>query len=251
MNLSNLLKKTFIDSQIYVSLVGTLMATFFMLEQNTFRFPCFFLIFITYICGYLYTKYQNTKYLYPILGISAISGLVCIYIIIENKNSIRVVHWLIIVLLGLLYNSRFLNFNIRKIPLLKIFYVAFIWGLMNAWLTHPTPNFPIFWISFFWISALILPFDIRDMNQDHIMTFPKLIGIPKTKILSILFLLSACALSLIWLDKPYSTAMLISTGIAIPVILFTTPQRSSSYFTIVVETCSALPFLILILLEYF
>ncbi len=251
MNLLNLLKKTFVDSQIYVSLMGSLLATFFMLEQNTFRFPSFLLIFITYFCGYLYTKYQYTPYFYTILGINAIAGIGCAYLIIENHNSQRLLHWLIIVILGLLYNSQFLALYIRKIPLLKIFYVGFVWGLMNSWLTQSTPNFPIFFITFLWITALVLPFDIRDMKEDEVLTFPKLIGVKKTKLLAIVFLVSACIISIFWLSSPYSLAIIISTLLTIPLILYASSEKSDAYFSVGVETCCALPFLILILLEYF
>jgi hypothetical protein len=48
-------------------------------------------------------------------------------------------------------------------------------------------------ITWLFISALVLPFDIRDMNSDDVVTFPILIGIQKTKFLAYLLVLSqAC-----------------------------------------------------------
>ena len=44
-----------------------------MTEQNTFRFPTFALILITYFIGYMYTKYQYTKHFYKIVVINAIA----------------------------------------------------------------------------------------------------------------------------------------------------------------------------------
>ncbi len=68
MNGLKLLKKYVIDSQIFVSLMGTLFAVFFMIEQSIIKTPTIILIFITYFSGYLYTKYQNTgKLFYKIL----------------------------------------------------------------------------------------------------------------------------------------------------------------------------------------
>jgi len=77
MQFLNLLKKYLIDSQLFVSLTGSLFAAFFMLEQNTFRYPSFLLIFITYFSGYLYTKYQGHKYFGKILIFNGLCGVVC------------------------------------------------------------------------------------------------------------------------------------------------------------------------------
>ncbi|WP_228448439.1 hypothetical protein [Chryseobacterium sp. CH25] len=144
MNIIKILKKTVIDSQIYVSIMGTLFAVFFMREQNTFRFPTILLIFITYFSGYIYTKYQYTKYFFRILVLNAIAGIICSFLIIHNHNEIRLLKWFIIVVLGLLYNSFFLDVYIRKIPLLKVFYVGLVWALVNCWLTLPEFSIPIF-----------------------------------------------------------------------------------------------------------
>ncbi|WP_435524041.1 hypothetical protein [Chryseobacterium indoltheticum] len=109
MNCLKLLKKSVIDSQLYVSFMGTFFAVFFMMEQNTFRFPSVLLIFITYFSGYLYTKYQKTKYFYKILLLNFVTGIISACLIIFNHNEIRLVKWFVIVVLGLLYNSFFLK----------------------------------------------------------------------------------------------------------------------------------------------
>ena len=172
MNNLKVLKKTVIESQFYVSLMGTLFSVFFMIEQNTFKFPAVFLIFTTYFSGYLYTKYQNTIYFNKILIVNILAGILCVIISIINHDEIHLLKWFTIVILGLLYNSIFLETHIRKIPLLKVFYVGLVWGLINSWLAQPQFNAPVFFISFLWVTALILPFDIRDMKSDTIQTFP-------------------------------------------------------------------------------
>ncbi|WP_415327806.1 hypothetical protein [Chryseobacterium sp. MMS23-Vi53] len=251
MNFLKILKKSVIDSQLYVSLMGTLFAVFFMEEQNTFRFPTFFLIFITYFSGYLYTKYQKTRHFFKILILNAVAGLICAFLIIHNHNEIRLIKWFIIVVLGLLYNSFFLDVYIRKIPLLKVFYVGLVWALVNCWLTLSEFNFPIFFISFFFITALVLPFDIRDMNVDTVKTFPTIIGIQNTKYLAYLFVFISNILSIIYLDLNYSIAFFLSGIITFILIYFSENERNDVYFSFGVETCSALPFLFLIIMEYF
>lgn len=251
MNFLKVLKKSVIDSQLYVSLMGTVFAVFFMLEQNTFRFPSVLLIFITYFSGYLYTKYQHTKHFYKILVLNIFAGLISAVLIIFNHNEIRLIKWLIIVVLGLFYNSFFLETYIRKIPLLKVFYVGLVWALVNSWLTLPEFNLPIFLISFFFITALVLPFDIRDMKFDTVQTFPKLIGIQNTKYLAYLFVFIACILSIFYLKIQFSFCFFLASILTYILIYFSENKRHDTYFSFWVETCSGLPLLFLWLLNYF
>lgn len=251
MNSLKILKKSVIDSQLYVSIMGTLFAVFFMEEQNTFRFPSVFLIFITYFSGYLYTKYQRTQYFFKILILNVITGVICALLIIYNHNEIRLVKWFVIVVLGLLYNSFFLDVYIRKIPLLKVFYVGLVWALMNCWLTLPEFNSPIFFISLFFITALVLPFDIRDMERDTVKTFPKLIGVQNTKYIAYLFIFISDILAIFYLDYHYSMAFFLTSIISYIFIYYSENKRDDAYFSFGVETCSALPFLFLVIMKYF
>lgn len=250
MNFLKILKKSVIDSQLYVSLMGTLFAVFFMLEQNTFRFPTVLLIFITYFSGYLYTKYQKTKHFYKIFVLNVLAGLFSAVLIIFNHNEIRLIKWFIIVVLGLLYNSFFLEMYIRKIPLLKVFYVGLVWALVNCWLTLPEFDLPIFLISFFFITALVLPFDIRDMKSDTVQTFPKLIGVQNTKYLAYILVFISCILSLFYLKTIFAASMFLSSAITFIFIYFSENKNKESYFSFGVETCSGLPFLFWIIYLY-
>ncbi|MBL3549886.1 MULTISPECIES: hypothetical protein [Chryseobacterium] len=251
MNILKILKKTVIDSQIYVSLMGTLFAVFFMKEQNTFRLPTILLIFITYFSGYLYTKYQYTKHFLKILVLNAVAGIVCAFLIIHNHNEVRLLKWFIIVVLGLLYNSFFLDVYIRKIPLLKVFYVGLVWALVNCWLTLPEFDIPIFLISFFFITALVLPFDIRDMNSDTVKTFPMLIGVQNTKYIAYALVFISTLLGIFHLKPLYAAAFFLSGIFTYIFIYFADNKRDDAYFSFGVETCSALPFLFLLIMEYF
>ncbi|MCT2562133.1 hypothetical protein [Chryseobacterium herbae] len=251
MNFLKILKKTVIDSQIYVSVMGTLFAVFFMKEQNTFRFPTILLIFITYFSGYIYTKYQYTKHFLKILALNAAAGVICAFLIIHNHNEVRLLKWFVIVILGLLYNSFFLDVYIRKIPLLKVFYVGLVWALVNCWLTLWEFNLPIFLISFFFITALVLPFDIRDMKSDTVETFPKMIGIQNTKYIAYLLVFISVILAIFNLKLIYATAFFLTGIITFILIYFSENKRDDTYFSFWIETCSALPFLFLLIMEYF
>ncbi len=222
-----------------------------MNEQNTFRYPTVCFIFITYFSGYLYTKYQKTRHFSRILLFNVITGVICALLIIHNHNEIRLVKWGIIVILGLLYNSFFLDIYIRKIPLLKVFYVGLVWALMNCWLTLPEFSIPIFLISFFFITALVLPFDIRDMKADTVKTFPAIIGVQNTKYLAYVLIFLSNILAACYLSINGCIAFYLS-GIATYILIyFSENERDDTYFSFGVETCSALPFLFLLIMEYF
>ena len=154
-------------------------------------------------------------------------------------------------MLGLLYNSFFLDVYIRKIPLLKVFYVGLVWALVNCWLTLPEFNFPIFFISLFFITALVLPFDIRDMKRDTVQTFPMLIGVQNTKYIAYLLIFMSNIIAILYLTPHYSIPFFLSGIISYIFIYFSENERSDAYFSFGVETCSALPFLFLLIMEYF
>ncbi len=246
MSILNLAKKYLIDSQVYVSLMGTFLAGFFMLEQKIFRWPTLLLIFITYFSGYLYTKYQyDKKRFFKILIFNCICGIVSVILILKNHNEYRLLKWAIIVVLGLLYNSFFLERFIRKIPLLKVFYVGLTWALINSWLILPEFNLKIFFISWLFISALVLPFDIRDMKSDEIVTFPILIGVQKTKFLAYFLVFISGLLCFIYLDFIYGICFFLAIVFTFILIYFSENGNRESYFSFWVESCSGLPLLCL------
>ncbi len=224
--------------------MGTSLAAFFMLEQNIFRWPTLLLIFITYFSGYLYTKYQYDKKLFiKILIFNSICGILSFCLIVFNHNEIRLLKWAVIVVIGLLYNSFFLEKFIRKIPLLKIFYVGLTWALINSWLILPDFNLAIFFITWLFISALVLPFDIRDMKSDDVVTFPILIGIQKTKFLAYALVFISGLLSISHLDLIFSLCFLLTTIITFLLIYFSENDNREAYFSFLVESCSGFPLL--------
>ena len=237
-----------IDSQIYVSLMGTFFAVFFMFEQNIIKTPTIALIFITYFSGYIYTKYQGSgKIFNKVLVFNVICGIISAALIIYNHNDGRLIKWLIIVVLGLLYDSKFLKYFVREIPLFKIFYVGLTWALINSWLILPEFNSEIFWISWIFITALVLPFDIRDMKSDTVVTFPRLIGIQKTKYLAYALVFISLMISILYLEINYSFAFFLTSIFTFILIYFSENTNKDSYFSFWVETCSGLPLLFLAL----
>lgn len=251
MNVLKLSKKYIIDSQFYVSFVGSAFAVFFMLNQNIFRLPTLALIFITYFSGYIYTKYQgNKKVLVKVLIFNCICGLLSIFLILYYQHYERLARWAIIVFIGLLYDSFFLKYFIRKIPLFKVFYVGLTWALINGWLILPEMHWPIFFVTWLFITALVLPFDIRDMKVDDVVTFPQLIGIQNTKYLSYVLVFSSLLIAIFYFLPIYTFALFLTTICTFVLVYFSENENKESFFSFWVDSCCVLPLLFLTLLKY-
>lgn len=246
MKFLKLLKKSVIDSQIYVSLMGTLLMLF--LSKNLTKSQIL-VVFLTYLNGYLYTKYQHTKRLIFILIFNILSSILILFLL-KSSNTSEILKWLIIVILGMLYNSRFLAIWIRKIPLFKVFYVGFVWALMNAWMFTDF-NSSIFSISLLFISALVLPFDIRDFKQDDVVTFPKIIGVQNTKFLAYFLVFTSLILAIFNLEIQQALAFFITSVFTFFLIYFSENHNRDWHFSFGVESCLGLPFLFSVLLKYF
>lgn len=246
MKFLKLLKKSVIDSQIYVSFIGTLLMLF--LSKNPTKSQIL-VVFLTYLNGYLYTKYQYTKKINFILIFNILSSILILFLL-KSSNSSEILKWLIIVILGMLYNSRFLDIWVRKIPLFKIFYVGFVWALMNTWM-FTNFNSAIFTISLLLISALVLPFDIRDFKHDEIVTFPKIIGIQNTKFLAYFLVFTSLILAIFNLEIRQASAFFLTSVFTFLLIYFSENHNKDWYFSFAVESCLGLPFLFSVLLKYF
>lgn len=208
---------------------------------------------MTYLSGYIYTKYQNIKSKWLKIIIFNLFFFIFGFLFLWKYHGVATLFkWSVIIVIGLLYDSYFLKYFVRQIPLFKIFYVGITWGLMCVWLPFETWHWEAFFIVVLYISALVLPFDIRDKNQDEILTFPKWIGVEKTKILAYI-LLFISGLLVLWFygiateTWAFLGAVLVSVGL----VAGAAETRRDLYFSFGVETCCGLPFLFLILLKYF
>lgn len=219
-----------------------MLSVFFMLEQETFRLGFMIIIFFTFLNGYLYTTFQHRVKLFPyILGINAVSFIFSVIYILNHDNLQFFPRWLAVVVLGLLYNSKYLNIYVRKKPFVKIFYVGLVWALTNAWVIMPEFEWHLFFINFFFASGLVLPFDIRDMDEDNIVTFPRVYGIQKAKFIAYLFFLIAGIVACFTLKFNFALAFLINLVLAFILVFFTDKNKPQLYFSFGLDALCGLP----------
>lgn len=248
-------------SQIFVSVTAMLLGIFILNEQNNFQFPLVLILFLTFWNGYLFTVFANKKDVI----FWCLVGFVLISLLIFNFFNFQFYFkWLIILYLGLMYNAGFLNINLRKISIIKTFYVGFVWAMTLVWLPSQNENFcdilslefircfiklslhefhwEWFSIVFLFVSAITFPFEIRDMERDNFITLPKKIGIQNTKYLSYLFLFLSLILATTFLKFEYSIPYFITIIFSFILIYFTNEHRKNWYYALLIESLSALPF---------
>lgn len=140
----------------------------------------------------------------------------------------------------------FFGMQLRMVPYLKIFVVGLCWAL--ACLALPVLGLEkipsvaglVFAQNFLWISVLILPFDIRDMQQDAragLKTFPLRLGIFGAKILGVLGVLVFLVLG--FYAFPSVKIRLIQTLISIATVvflIFSTEKQKTYYASFWVES---------------
>jgi 4-hydroxybenzoate polyprenyltransferase len=136
--------------------------------------------------------------------------------------------------------------RIRDVHFIKIFLIALVW----AWLTVWIPAFdlhlqtqlvlwPMGLERLFFVFAITLPFDIRDLlldNQQSVKTLPGLIGMSATRRLAFSLLLGMLTMTGIatyqnWYPISAAIALLTSAALAMVLVYRTNPDRSDLYFT--------------------
>ena len=264
MNCINVLKNLVLKSQFYVSFCATLLGIFVLKEQESYQNSLAVVLFLTFWNGYIFTVFHKKKdaIFINLVGFALITFLIFTFINLEFF-----IKWLIILLLGSLYNADFFKLNFREFSLIKTFYVGFVWAMSLVWLPLNNENlcidfsslfssdfircfinsslrdFPIHWffIIFFFVSGITFPFEIRDLDRDQFPTLPKVLGVKNTKYLSIIFLLFSGILAYINLEKKFAISFGITIVVSIILAIFSSKKRPDWYYSFLLESLSALP----------
>ncbi len=96
--------------------------------------------------------------------------------------------------------------RLRDYPFIKVFLIAFTWAwvtvIIPLWEVRPEGIWWLLFERFFFILAITLPFDIRDMELDTLQgvsTLPTVLGVEKTKRLSFIMLGISIVLGIIYI----------------------------------------------------
>jgi 4-hydroxybenzoate polyprenyltransferase len=153
--------------------------------------------------------------------------------------------------------------RLRDVNYVKIFLIALVWAWLTAFIPaywmHPQAPMSILAVGlerFFFIFAITLPFDIRDLKIDsatRVKTLPSAIGIQATKNLAygcLIFMMLLAGWS--WGMDNYSLRILLGLFLCALVCFFlirySTPQRPDYYYTAFMDGTMILQLVLLLLL---
>ncbi|WP_407557262.1 hypothetical protein [Winogradskyella sp. 4-2091] len=236
----------YLNSSIHVALVATSLVWVTLIEFNLdYDKDLFGFVFFASISGYNFVKYfgvakfhhrrlANWLKVIQIFSFVAFLGM-CYYAFYLNTKALILIAILGVVTffyaIPIMIPKHYLfddHKNLRQIGGLKVYLIALVWTFTTVFL--PVVNNDISINSdviftgaqrFCFVLALMLPFEIRDLNYDSIKlaTIPQKIGIKKTKIFGVFLLVVFVLLN--YFKDELSSALIISTiSISILTLVF-------------------------------
>lgn len=169
----------------------------------------------------------------------AVTALISIYIYFYQLNAFENTKWWMIIALivSLMYAVNINGISLRDLPFLKIYVIAIIWcnALMFPLFLNQDFNFSsiLFVIShFFFIIAICIPFDIRDIHFDNpkMKTIPQKVGIENAKKWSLIALLIFNIITFVSKPQLISNHFFIVSLILTYYLLIKANVNSKSYF---------------------
>lgn len=143
---------------------------------------------------------------------------------------------------------------LKRVVGLKSFVIGFAWALVcviipsviNSGFIFSSQRLLFFFQVFCFISALSVPFDIRDAQTDkknEIFSLPVIFGVSYSKWIAMILMLLVIFVSMLCFSAGiHQISLLLSSLISIPVIFFSNPTRSRFYFSILTEGLLIFPF---------
>jgi hypothetical protein len=150
--------------------------------------------------------------------------------------------WLLLpsLMLVLLYATFFVNSKkgLRDLPMLKIFLIASVWAyVLGIFPLLKMDNYNnwhwIFFDKFFFIMALAIPFDIRDLKVDSAdkKTLPQVLGTNGSKFLASVFLATSFAIQFLAFQSTFNFFQPFYFVMVLALIFFANPNRKELYFS--------------------
>jgi hypothetical protein len=177
--------------------------------------------------------YNQKKFLYSLIIISSgISG----YLFFTLFTFYELLYFSPLIAIALLYAVKVFGKSLRDIPFIKIILIASSWAavtvLIPAYINQESPAndvWILFILNFIYIFALVIPFDIRDLDFDEPdkKTIPQLIGMKAAKYIAIVLLIICGVLSFILLKE---AVFLIPAYIVSIAILFQVSGKRKELF---------------------
>lgn len=208
-------------------------------------------IFFATISGYNFIKYAGVAKFYhrslnTNLKLIQIFSLICFVCVCYFGWKIPVQTLILFVpaaLLTFLYSVPFLakfQKNLREISYLKVLVVAFVWAGVTSSIPlivegyHFNGNMALIFVQrVFFVVALTLPFEIRDLQLDfdNVKTIPHKIGVPQTKKVGFALLLFALVLEFLITGDLVTRNIFLIVCLTLLVFLMRASENQSKYYS--------------------
>ncbi len=192
---------------------------------------------------------QRHKKSMALLGLVSISAAAGLYFYFDLHINRWLMLHLALISIGYTvpvgYKSRKVR-PLRSVPLLKVFLIAYVWAVVTALFPLMDTGLQVwahqalllFARRFLFILALALLFDIRDYTYDrstNTLTFPGLMGVRNTKLLSLVLLLLYVIISVSTETGPVQIALVASGLSSALVVFFSSEHKPRIYYALLAD----------------
>lgn len=274
-----LLKQIFnfyIDSSIHVALAVFALSWVTLLEFGIpYDRAVLYFIFFASITGYNFVKYFGLarfhhRSLTNWLKLIQVFSLMCFIGMCYFALKLELISLVVILGFGVvtfLYAIPFLpnkilydkHKNLRNVSGLKVYIIALVWAgvtvvlpLLNNHVPLDTNVVVTGFQRFVFVTVLMFPFEIRDLNYDSLKlaTIPQQIGIKNTKMVGVLLLMLFFLLEFLkpQLNVEHTVSMLITMFVTLMFLIFANRNQGRYYSSFWVE---GIPLVWLLLLLVF
>lgn len=274
-----LLKQIFnfyIDSSIHVALAVFALSWVTLLEFGIpYDRAVLYFIFFSSITGYNFVKYFGLarfhhRSLTNWLKLIQVFSLMCFIAMCYFALKLELISLVVILGFGVvtfLYAIPFLpnkilydkHKNLRNVSGLKVYIIALVWAgvtvvlpLLNNHVPLDTNVVVSGFQRFVFVTVLMFPFEIRDLNYDSLKlaTIPQQIGIKNTKMVGVLLLMLFFLLEFLkpQLNVEHTVSMLITMFVTLMFLIFANRNQGRYYSSFWVE---GIPLVWLLLLLVF
>ncbi|MEN8928791.1 MAG: hypothetical protein ABF242_10260 [Flavobacteriales bacterium] len=261
---TNKLLQFIVYSNLWISL-GTMLLCWQVFYLNNLEINRFYLLFVflSTLVSYTAQRLFRLKSIAEINSkvwvvqnqttatILVLIGLIGSLFTLSFFISFTVIAWLIPTgIISLLYSLK----RLRDVPYLKIFLIAISWGIVCGVLPFILANifdYELIIINFLivtsYITAITIPFDIRDLglDEDSKRTLPQLLGAKKAKNYGLVVLGLSTLLFFATFTTSQSLSFLFSSLISGILIYFSNEKKSDLYFTFLIDGHIILQFLLI------
>lgn len=274
-----LLKQIFnfyIDSSIHVALAVFALSWVTLLEFGIpYDRAVLYFIFFASITGYNFVKYFGLarfhhRSLTNWLKLIQVFSLMCFIAMCYFALKLELISLVVILGFGVvtfLYAIPFLpnkilydkHKNLRNVSGLKVYIIALVWACVTVVLPLLNNHVPLDtnvvvtgFQRFVFVTVLMFPFEIRDLNYDSLKlaTIPQQIGIKNTKMVGVLLLMLFFLLEFLkpQLNVEHTVSMLITMFVTLMFLIFANRNQGRYYSSFWVE---GIPLVWLLLLLVF